>query len=78
MAEKYGKTAAQILIRWNLQHGNVVIPKSTSHHRIKENWNVFDFNISEHDMTEIDKLGVKNWRCVAYNGAERHPNYPFK
>ena len=53
LAEKYGKTAAQIQLRWALQEGYIVIPKSTSVARICENNRVWDFEISEEDMDKI-------------------------
>jgi diketogulonate reductase-like aldo/keto reductase len=53
---KYGKTPAQILIRWSLQHGLVVIPKSTHENRIKENSQVFDFELEEKDMKLLNSL----------------------
>ena len=56
LAKKYGKTPAQILIRWCLQHDTVVIPKSSNPERIKENASVFDFEISEGDMKTLDAL----------------------
>jgi len=56
-AAKYHKTAAQILIRWALQHNVVVIPKSSRPGRILENGQVFDFEISSADMKMLDSLG---------------------
>ena len=56
IAQKYNKTAAQILIRWCLQHDVVVIPKSSNNERIKENIDVFDFNISLKDMKLLDSF----------------------
>ncbi|MFX0094819.1 MAG: aldo/keto reductase [Candidatus Hodarchaeota archaeon] len=56
IADSYNKTAAQILIRWNLQHGSIVIPKSTHKKWIVENSQVFDFNISEEDMEKLSGL----------------------
>jgi diketogulonate reductase-like aldo/keto reductase len=64
LSSKYNKTQAQILIRWNLQHGSVVIPKASSRNHLKENFNVFDFNISSEDMKKIDSLNrgvVVSW-----------------
>jgi diketogulonate reductase-like aldo/keto reductase len=52
----YGKTPAQVMIRWGLQHGLVEIPKSTHKERIMENSNVFDFQINDSDMKEIDSI----------------------
>ena len=56
IGKKYGKTAAQVMLRWNLQRGVVVIPKSTHKERMEENLNVFDFNLSDRDMEGIAKL----------------------
>lgn len=56
IAEKYGKTTAQIILRWHLQRGIVIIPKSTHIERMEENLDVFDFELSDEDMAEISKL----------------------
>jgi diketogulonate reductase-like aldo/keto reductase len=56
LEQKYSKTSAQILIRWSLQHNVVVIPKSTHENRIKENSQVFDFQLEEKDMKLLDSL----------------------
>lgn len=56
LSEKYGKTAAQIILRWDLQHGVLTIPKSVHKHRIEENAGIFDFSLSDEDMTRIDGL----------------------
>jgi methylglyoxal/glyoxal reductase len=57
VAKRYSKSPAQVMIRWGLQHGLVVIPKSTRPERIKENSEVFDFEISPADMSRLDSLG---------------------
>ena len=57
VARNYSKRPAQILIRWSLQHGLVVIPKSARPERIRENSEVFDFEISTADMSRLDSLG---------------------
>jgi len=51
LAEKYGKTTFQLLVRWSLQHGVITIPKSVKKERIRENFDVFDFAITDADMT---------------------------
>src|SRR5699024_6983692 len=56
LAKRYHKTPAQIIIRWHLQHGFIVIPKSTNPKRQKENISVFDFTLSHEDMKLIDEL----------------------
>jgi 2,5-diketo-D-gluconate reductase A len=56
IAQEHGKTPAQTIIRWHLQLGNVVIPKSVTPSRIRENFEVFDFELSEGQMARIDAL----------------------
>ncbi|GKW40581.1 2,5-didehydrogluconate reductase DkgA [Pectobacterium parvum] len=56
LATKYGKTPAQIVIRWHLDSGLVVIPKSVTPSRIKENFEVFDFRLDKDELSEIAKL----------------------
>src|SRR5437879_4210468 len=56
IARTHGKTPAQVMLRWGLQHGRSVIPKSTKPSRIAENINVFDFELSADEMVPIDGL----------------------
>lgn len=56
IGERYGKTAAQIILRWHIQRGIVVIPKSVHKERMKENLDVFDFALSDEDMAAIRAL----------------------
>lgn len=56
LSRKYGKSPAQLLIRWDLQHQVVTIPKSSTPHRVVENADVFDFEISADDMARLDSL----------------------
>jgi len=58
VASRHDRTPAQIILRWHLQLGNVVIPKSATPARIRENIELFDFELSEDDMTEIAALDV--------------------
>jgi len=56
LAEKYGKSPAQITLRWHIDIGNVVIPKSVTPSRIRENFELFDFELDPDDVVAIDKL----------------------
>ena len=56
IAASHGKTEAQVLIRWALQHGIITIPKSTHRDRIRENADVFDFELAKDEMQELDGL----------------------
>jgi 2,5-diketo-D-gluconate reductase A len=58
VASRHGRTPAQVILRWHLQLGNVVIPKSATPKRIRENFELFDLELSEEDMTEIAALDV--------------------
>ncbi|MFB5088777.1 aldo/keto reductase [Psychrobacillus sp. PGGUH221] len=58
ISEKYGKSPAQTIIRWHLQHDLIVIPKSVTPTRIEDNINVFDFELSFEDMKNIDSLNL--------------------
>ncbi|NXM58643.1 AK1D1 dehydrogenase, partial [Illadopsis cleaveri] len=63
IGKKYNKTAAQIALRFNVQRGVVVIPKSFNPQRIRENFQIFDFSLTEEEMKEIEALN-KNVRYV--------------
>lgn len=56
IGEKYGKTTAQVMLRWHLQRNTIIIPKSIHEHRIIENANLFDFALTDEDMQAIDQL----------------------
>lgn len=56
LASKYNKSVAQIILRWDLQNGVITIPKSTKEHRIIENSQVFDFELTQEDMHRINEL----------------------
>lgn len=85
IAKHHNKTAAQVVIRWQVQRGVVCIPKSVTPSRIKQNLEVFDFELSEKDIQQIDsfnrnerliiptieKDGVRVWRDAI------HPHFPF-
>ena len=60
IASHVGRTPAQVLLRWGLQHGLVVIPKSTHRERIEENAQIFDFTLSDVDVAALDALDRTN------------------
>ena len=64
---KYGKTVAQVILRWHLQRGVVVIPKSTHRERMQENLEVFDFTLSSEDMERIAALDTKTSAFFAHD-----------
>ena len=59
LAEKYKKTPAQIVLRWHIQRGNIIIPKSQKPERMKENFEIFDFEMNKEEIKAIDEL---NWK----------------
>ena len=81
LAKKYGKTNAQIILRWHIQSGNVVIPGSKNPDHIRDNFDIFDFVLSDEDMAEIAKVD-KNKRyytatpemLAAYTAMELKPD----
>jgi len=67
IGEKYGKTVAQVILRWHLQRGIVVIPKSTHYERMVENFDVFDFALTKGDMEKIAELDKKQSSFFSHN-----------
>lgn len=56
LADKYGKTNVQIILRWHIQEGNIIFPKSTNPQHIRDNFNIFDFELTEGEMKQIKEL----------------------
>lgn len=56
LSEKYGKSCVQIILKWHLQIGNIIFPKSTNPAHIKSNMEIFDFELTEEEMTKISQL----------------------
>lgn len=64
IGKKYGKTPAQVALRWNIQRGVVVIPKSIHKERIEQNFNIWDFELSNEDMQKIAQLDLGHSEIV--------------
>ena len=64
IGEKYGKSAAQVALRWNVQRGVIVIPKSVHKERMEQNIDIWDFQLSDEDMAEIAKLDIGHSEIV--------------
>ena len=58
IADKYHKTIGQVILKWNVQRGVVIIPKSTHLERIKENINIWDFNLTNEEIEKISSLDM--------------------
>uniref|UniRef100_A0A0K8U1R8 Aldose reductase n=1 Tax=Bactrocera latifrons TaxID=174628 RepID=A0A0K8U1R8_BACLA len=76
IAKKYDKTPAQILIRYQLQRGNIVIPKSVTKSRIASNFDVFNFELNTEDIATINSFNC-NGRFVPLDNHRSHPHHPF-
>jgi len=77
IADKYKKTPAQVLIRYQMQRDIVVIPKSVTNARIESNFQVFDFELSDTEMKSIDAL-ERNYRGFIISHWKQSAFYPFK
>ena len=62
LAQKYGKTPAQVVLRWHVQLGNIVFPKSMHPERMRENIDVFDFELADDDVQAISALDATDGR----------------
>ena len=67
IGDKYGKSVAQVALRWNVQRGVVVIPKSVHKDRMEQNMNIWDFSLSDEDMAEIAKLDLGHSEIVNHD-----------
>ncbi|KAL7645563.1 UNVERIFIED_CONTAM: hypothetical protein RMT77_003949 [Armadillidium vulgare] len=82
IVKKYGKTPVQIILKSLIQRNIIVIPKSSNPERIKSNFDIFDFTLSEDDMKTLEKLDkgekgrVHHFKQV-FSGCEKHREYPF-
>lgn len=73
LSEKYKRTIAQIILRWHVQKGVIPIPKSSNEERIKENFNIFDFEISDNDIDIIDSLNEGD--NISVSGVPKNTTY---
>ncbi|XP_058388835.1 aldo-keto reductase family 1 member C23-like protein [Diceros bicornis minor] len=76
MAKKYERTPAQIVLRYQVQRGVVVLAKCDNEKQMKENMQVFEFQLTSEDMKVLDGLN-RNLRYAPYQFAAEHPEYPF-
>lgn len=67
---KYGKTAAQVALRWNAQRGVVIIPKSVHKERMEENFDIWDFRLSDEDMEAIGALDLGHSEIIDHSAAD--------
>lgn len=63
VAAKYNKTAAQVVLKYQVQRGCITIPKSVNKNRIKENFNIWDFNLTSEDIALLDTFDVNGRIC---------------
>ncbi|KAL5112918.1 hypothetical protein TcWFU_009333 [Taenia crassiceps] len=76
ISRKYSKTPAQVALRHGIQRGICVVPKTRTPERVKENFNIFDFELTRDEMKEIDTLGIYQ-RQVRANPMRGSPEFPF-
>lgn len=69
IGQKYGKTVAQVVLRWNVQRGVVIIPKSVHKERIEENGKIWDFELSDEDMQAIGKMDTGRSAIIDHSSA---------
>jgi len=70
IGKKHGKTAAQIALKWNVQRGVSILPKSVHKERIEQNFDIWNFTISDEDMKKIDALDLKHSEIIDHNNPE--------
>jgi len=77
IANKYGKSTAQVLLRYQMERGHVVIPKSVTKTRIAENFKILDFKLTPEDVAAIDGFN-RDWRICPMTPSFGHPHHPFE
>ncbi|XP_050498288.1 aldo-keto reductase family 1 member B1-like isoform X2 [Diabrotica virgifera virgifera] len=76
IADKYNKTPAQVVLRYAVQRGLIVIPKSVTKSRIQQNFNIWDFNLTNADVAALNSFDC-NGRICPYDDAVTHKDHPF-
>ena len=76
IAKKYNRTVAQILIKFHIDRGQSTVPKSSSFKRLKENIDIFDFNLTNEDIKRLESLNIKH-RYIDLKEHRNDPYYPF-
>nr|WJJ70402.1 venom protein U-MPTX.17-37 [Megalopyge opercularis] len=76
IATKYGKNTSQIVLKYLLERGLIVIPKSTNKDRIAQNIDLFDFHLTQDEVNTIGKFNL-NKRVITFDGWQSYPEYPF-
>ena len=60
MADKYGKSMQQIILRWHIENGVIPVPRSTNLKRLQQNISVFDFNLTQEEIKKIDSININS------------------
>ena len=76
ISENHGKSTAQVVLRWQVQRGVIVIPKSVTASRIVENSQIMDFRLTDDEMRTIDSFHCDG-RIIRADERRAHPDYPF-
>ncbi|KAL0968219.1 hypothetical protein UPYG_G00263960 [Umbra pygmaea] len=77
VAKKHRRSPAQVLLRYHVQQGIAVIPKSAKPNHILENTKIFDFSLNEEDMSALRQQD-RGWKCCVIESLKSHPYYPFE
>ena len=70
IGKKHEKSVAQIALKWNVQRGVSILPKSVHQERMKQNFDIWNFTLSEEDMKKIDALDLKHSEIIDHNNPE--------
>ncbi len=76
IAAKHQKSVQQIALRWSMQKGNIVIPRSFSHNHQRDNMESLKFKLDDDDIDKIDKIPEKA-KVITWTEVSNHPDYPY-